>query len=105
MLETVHLVADQTFVSNEQYATQLIDSRIQLLKSYLARLVPGTDGSTSLQVPNGQVIPADTVTNAKRDVVETLRNVVDVVGRYAAVVLPSDSRDSVRGFVLSLPSR
>lgn len=41
----------------------------------------------------------------RREVVETLRRVVDVIGRYAAAYLPGDARRSVRGFILGLPSR
>jgi hypothetical protein len=57
------------------------------------------------------VIPANTdelrtlLINIKRQVAETLRNVVDVVGKYAAHCLPGEARNSVRGFILSLPSR
>ncbi|KAI9018207.1 transcription factor Opi1-domain-containing protein, partial [Hyaloraphidium curvatum] len=88
-----------------QYATQLIDSRIQLLRSYLARLVPSSS-STAVSTTTGEPVPDDTVVAAvRRDLVETLRGVVDVVGRYAAVVLPTESRENVRRFVLSLPGR
>ena len=41
----------------------------------------------------------------KRQVVETLRRIVDLIGRYAAIYLPGDARQSVRGFILSLPGR
>jgi hypothetical protein len=41
----------------------------------------------------------------KREIVETVRNVVDIIGKYAAIYLPMDARQSVRGFILGLPSR
>lgn len=41
----------------------------------------------------------------KREVVETLRKVVNVITQYAGNALPLESRNVVRGFILSLPSR
>ncbi|KAJ3170483.1 hypothetical protein HK101_011336 [Irineochytrium annulatum] len=41
----------------------------------------------------------------RREIVETLRKVVDVLGRYAAVYLPPPARRTVREFILSLPNR
>lgn len=36
---------------------------------------------------------------------ETVRRVVDVVGRYAGAYLPGEARQNVRGFILSLPGK
>jgi hypothetical protein len=41
----------------------------------------------------------------KRQVAEILKKVVEVVGKYSAVCLPGEARNSVKGFILSLPSR
>lgn len=41
----------------------------------------------------------------KKEVVATLRKVVDIVGRYAGSGLPGEARLSVRNFILSLPGR
>jgi transcriptional repressor OPI1 len=43
------------------------------------------------------------LTNVKRDVVETVRQVVDVVSKYAGGALPEPARTRVRGFILHLP--
>ena len=42
--------------------------------------------------------------NVKRDVVDTIRQVVDVVSKYAGGALPEPARNRVRGFILHLPS-
>jgi hypothetical protein len=118
-----------------QYATGHIDAQVSILINYLARLgvsvkngVASAVGVTcvflccTLPSPfltytkqridtTNAVIPANTdelrtlLINIKRQVAETLRNVVDVVGKYAAHCLPGEARNSVRGFILSLPSR
>lgn len=41
----------------------------------------------------------------KRQVAEILKKVVQVVGKYAAVCLPGEARNSVKSFILSLPNR
>ena len=43
------------------------------------------------------------LTNIKRDVVATVRQVVDVVSKYAGGALPEPARARVRGFILHLP--
>lgn len=46
-----------------------------------------------------------TLTNVKRDVVNTIRQVVDVVSKYAGGALPEPARTRVRQFILILPQR
>ncbi len=46
-----------------------------------------------------------TLTNIRRDVVETIRQVVDVVSKYAGGALPEPARARVRQFILCLPQR
>lgn len=41
----------------------------------------------------------------KRDVVDTIRQVVDIVSKYAGGALPEPARARVRGFILHLPQR
>lgn len=41
----------------------------------------------------------------KGDVVNTIKGVVDVVGKYAGAALPEQARSSVKAFILSLPAR
>lgn len=46
-----------------------------------------------------------TLTDVRRDVVRTIRQVVDVVSKYAGGALPEPARSRVRGFILHLPQR
>jgi hypothetical protein len=46
-----------------------------------------------------------TLNDVKRDVVATIRQVVDIVGKYAGGALPEPARARVRGFILHLPQR
>ena len=46
-----------------------------------------------------------TLTNVRRDIVQTIRQVVDVVSQYAGGALPEPARGRVRGFILELPQR
>jgi transcriptional repressor OPI1 len=46
-----------------------------------------------------------TLTTVRRDIVQTIRQVVDVVSRYAGGALPEPARGRVRGFILELPQR
>ena len=44
-------------------------------------------------------------TDVRRDIVHTIRQVVDVVSKYAGGALPEPARGRVRGFILKLPQR
>lgn len=46
-----------------------------------------------------------TLTDIRRDLVQTIRQVVDVVSKYAGGALPEPARTRVRGFILKLPQR
>jgi len=46
-----------------------------------------------------------TLHDVRRDVVNTIREVVDVVSKYAGGALPEPARARVRGFILHLPQR
>jgi transcriptional repressor OPI1 len=41
----------------------------------------------------------------KKNVVSTIRRVIDVVGKYAGGSLPEPAKQKVKGFILSLPGR
>ena len=43
--------------------------------------------------------------DVRRDVVHTIRQVVDVVSKYTGGALPEPARGRVRGFILKLPQR
>lgn len=45
------------------------------------------------------------LSDVRRDVVHTIRQVVDVVSKYAGGTLPEPARNRVRGFILHLPQR
>ncbi|KAJ3004348.1 hypothetical protein HKX48_001269 [Thoreauomyces humboldtii] len=108
-----------------QYATNHIDRQIMMLRDYLARaggsvaayLANAASSGGSQPTPplsphaNDMAVATSgtnifaLVASIRREVVETLRRVVDVIGRYAAIYLPGDARRSVRGFILALPGR
>lgn len=46
-----------------------------------------------------------TLTDVKKDLVSTIRQVVDVVSKYAGGTLPEPARSTVRAFILRLPER
>lgn len=46
-----------------------------------------------------------TLNDVKRDVVDTIRQVVDIVSKYAGGALPEPAKARVRGFILHLPQR
>ncbi|OJT12311.1 hypothetical protein TRAPUB_11138 [Trametes pubescens] len=82
-----------------QYATAQIDAQILVLRNFI----------TSLQQHGGSPhVSAQhlrTLQTAKRDVVDTIRQVVEVVSRYAGGALPEPARSRVRTFILCLPRR
>ncbi|KAJ3364514.1 hypothetical protein GGF32_001614 [Allomyces javanicus] len=114
-----------------QYATQQIDAQMTHLRNFLLSLARGTGlaltagtsaaahnqaSSTSASALSDTAVAArdampvvassfPTLAEIKRDLAETLRRVVDVVGRYAGNFLAGDARARVRAFILSLPSR
>lgn len=45
------------------------------------------------------------LTDVRRDIVHTIRQVVDVVSKYAGGALPEPAKNRVRGFILGLPHR
>ncbi|KAH9267403.1 hypothetical protein BASA84_000662 [Batrachochytrium salamandrivorans] len=102
-----------------QHAINNVERQIAILSHYLFN-----SGSSLYQPVSGHDISrptVDTLSNIdaesakgnlpalidsiKRDVVETVRTAVEMVSRHAAVYLPGDARQSVRAFILDLPSR
>ncbi|MCO5573460.1 hypothetical protein L7F22_027231 [Adiantum nelumboides] len=80
-----------------QYATAHIEHQITILRDLIVKLNHGELDLTSPAAQN--------LSNIKSDVVDTIRNVVDVVGKYAGGALPEPARASVKAFILSLPAR
>ena len=88
--------------SAAQYATAHLDHEILVLRDFIASLSPSA-------AQEGAVInaseAAQTLTNIKREVVETIRRVVDVVSKYAGAALPEHAKRFVRHSILSLPAK
>jgi hypothetical protein len=83
-----------------QYAIRHIEQQMNLLQSHL------TSSNTSLTAPNVQPKNGRSILSGiKKDIVDTLRKVVEVITRYAGASLPTQSRQHVRGFILNLPGK
>ncbi|KAH7885702.1 transcription factor Opi1-domain-containing protein [Phlebopus sp. FC_14] len=87
-----------------QYATTHIDAQILILRDFIASLQTSASGSSSA---DAFVSPTHmrTLNDVRKDVVHTIRQVVDVVSKYAGGALPEPARARVRGFILHLPQR
>ncbi|KAI9223728.1 transcription factor Opi1-domain-containing protein [Blastocladiella britannica] len=88
-----------------QYATHQLEAHIQSLRDFIAHAL--SSGLASITYPTDTVFRygPSMLADIKRDIAETLRRVVDVVGRYAGNLLSGEARIRVRGFILSLPNR
>ncbi|KDN52312.1 Opi1-domain-containing protein [Tilletiaria anomala UBC 951] len=80
-----------------QYATAHMEHQITQLRDLIVKL---NHGELDMTVHAGQHLG-----HIKGDVVNTIRGVVDVVGKYAGAALPGAARNKVREFMLSLPAR
>ncbi|CAO3624961.1 unnamed protein product [Cunninghamella blakesleeana] len=89
-----------------QYAMRHIEQQMNLLRSFLVSLATSNNNynsSSSLSVPNHHT--PSVLTAVKKDIVDTLRKVVDIISKYAGSSLPYHAKVTVRGFILSLPGR
>ena len=89
-----------------QYATGHIDAQILILRNFINSLSP--EEREALAADDTRPISAShmqTLTQVKRDVIGTIRQVVDVVSKYAGGALPEPARGRVREFILHLPQR
>ncbi|KAI1314688.1 hypothetical protein EDD11_001857 [Mortierella claussenii] len=83
-----------------QYAVHHIDHQIGLLRAFLVSLASPSQ--------NTEIVPstaASTLASIKKEVVDTLRKVINIVSRYAGACLPDHAKISVRQFILSMPVR
>lgn len=95
-----------------QYAIQHIDQQMNLLRSFLVSLATGsTTNSSNATNSNSKTTTVKTVNDQnstlaaiKKEIVDTLRKVVEVVSKYAGSGLPEQAKASVRAFILQLPS-
>ncbi|KAK0497544.1 transcription factor Opi1-domain-containing protein [Armillaria luteobubalina] len=89
-----------------QYATAHIDAQIVVLRNFTAALQ-----ERHFSNKNGEETPLSevhmhTLAHIRQDIVHTVRQVVDVVGKYAGgASLPEPARQRVKGFILTLPKR
>ncbi|CAO3662046.1 unnamed protein product [Rhizopus microsporus] len=86
-----------------QYAVQHIEQQMTLLRQFLVSLATSQQQQQQKQVT--QVASDTTLNNIKKEIVDTLRKVVEVVSRYAGKGLPEQAKLTVRSFILELPSR
>lgn len=75
---------------------------MQLLRNFLVSLAVGSSQSKAVATPS---TANSTLTAIKKEIIDTLRKVVDVVSRYAGTGLPEQAKASVRKFILALPGR
>ncbi|CAG8540910.1 5959_t:CDS:2 [Diversispora eburnea] len=81
------------------YAAQHIDHQIAVLRDFIVQLTtPSSSGSVITS-------PTSTLASIKREVVDTLRKVIEVVSKYASSCLPDHAKSRVRSFILNLPTR
>ncbi|KAF8316771.1 Opi1-domain-containing protein [Clavulina sp. PMI_390] len=87
-----------------QYANHHIDQQILLLRSFITSITPtsATASTSTSMVPYESL---SLLSQVKTELINTIRQVVDVVSTYAGGALPEQARASVRSFILMLPER
>ncbi|CAG7847032.1 SubName: Full=Uncharacterized protein {ECO:0000313/EMBL:CCA68234.1} [Serendipita indica DSM 11827] len=88
-----------------QWATANLDTQITLLETFIASINATVTGEP---VPSSATVSPEALKHymsVKRNVVNTIRQVVEVVGKYAGGSLPEPAKNKVKGFILSLPGR
>ncbi|ORZ20439.1 transcription factor Opi1-domain-containing protein [Absidia repens] len=90
-----------------QYAAQHIDQQMTLLRNVLVSMATGSssNSSSSSTTVSTHTNPAGMLAAIKKEVIETLRKVVEVISKYAGAGLPEQAKGTVRSFILALPSR
>jgi len=91
-----------------QYATKHIEQQMGILRAFLVSLASfKASSSENGKQSDAVVAPADAsrLDAIKKEVIGTLRKVVEVISKYAGSSLPEQARSAVRGFILSLPNR
>lgn len=88
-----------------QYANHHIDQQIALLRSFIVSISPNNLSSSSSSTALVPFESLELLSQVKRELVSTIRQVVDVVSKYAGSALPEQARASVRAFILMLPER
>ena len=98
------------------YATAHLDHQIRILREFILSLTSASQRALALDaghhhVSSGALLTqedaraADILDGIKRDVIDTIRKVVNVVSTYAGAALPEQARRYVRCSILSIPER
>ncbi|CEG64361.1 hypothetical protein RMATCC62417_01344 [Rhizopus microsporus] len=82
-----------------QYASQHIEQQMNLIRKYLVSIAKSSQDK-AVVVAQESPLP-----RIKKEIVDTLRKVVDVISKYAGTGLPEQAKAAVRSFILALPSR
>lgn len=85
-----------------QYAIRHIEQQMNVLRDFLVSLASSQQQSLA---PHQPKMHRSHLSSIKKDIVDTLRKVVDVISRYASNSLPHQAKMAVRGFILDLPGR
>lgn len=85
------------------YATAHLDHQVGILRDFILSL--SSQHRSNALVRSEDSRAAEILNGIKRDVVETIRKVVDVVSTYAGAALPEQARRYVRSSILGLPER
>ena len=77
------------------YAMQHIDQQMNLLRSFLVSLATGSTNNTRNNANTTTTVVHDqnsTLASIKKEIVDTLRKVVEVVSKYAGSGLPEQAK-------------
>jgi len=85
-----------------QYAVNHIDQQMTILRNFLVSLATSSTPSSSQTVAR----PSPSILSAvKKEIIDTLRKVVEVISKYAGTSLPAQARSAVRGLIINLPGK
>ena len=87
------------------YATAHLDHQVGILRDFISSLSSSHRSAGNILVRSEDARAANILDGIKRDVVETIRKVVDVVSTYAGAALPAQARRYVRNSILGLPEK
>jgi hypothetical protein len=76
-----------------QYAIQHIQQQMNLIRNYLVSLATTNESQPSI------------LDSIKKEMVSTIRKVIDVITCYASTALPYQAKKTIRGTILTLPTR
>ncbi|KAI8352506.1 transcription factor Opi1-domain-containing protein [Blakeslea trispora] len=88
-----------------QYAIRHIEQQMVLLRQHLASFIIPSSPNSKVIAMEDETIESSTLASIRREIIDTLRKVVDVVSRYAGAGLPEQAKANVRSFILDLPNR